>query len=154
MDKYTELEKQAQKFLDETDTMQFSTVELLTMFYNHQEQLRIGVVSQQRELLLAYNEEVNQCMIDSQDILNESDVDEFMANNCGMRTEQKVFNHLIETIVKNSENNIATITDVKLWEETWQKEMELELTLSGVVEQSEKLPPKCIEGFDDEKLNK
>jgi hypothetical protein len=44
MDKYTELEKQAQKFLDETDTMQFSTVELLTMFYNHQEQLRIGVV--------------------------------------------------------------------------------------------------------------
>jgi hypothetical protein len=45
MDKYTELEKQAQKFLDETDTMQFSTVELLTMFYNHQEQLRIGGVS-------------------------------------------------------------------------------------------------------------
>jgi len=44
MDKYTELEKQAQKFLDETDTMQFSTVELLTMFYNHQEQLRIGGV--------------------------------------------------------------------------------------------------------------
>lgn len=45
MDKYTELEKQAQKFLDETDTMQFSTVELLTMFYNHQEQLHIGGVS-------------------------------------------------------------------------------------------------------------
>lgn len=45
MDKYTEIEKQAQKFLDETDTMQFSTVELLTMFYNHQEQLRIGGVS-------------------------------------------------------------------------------------------------------------
>ncbi len=41
MDKYTELEKQAQKFLDETDTMQFSTVELLTMFYNHQEQLTL-----------------------------------------------------------------------------------------------------------------
>lgn len=35
MDKYTELEKQAQKFLDETDTMQFSIVELLTMFYNY-----------------------------------------------------------------------------------------------------------------------
>ena len=45
MYKYTQLEKQAQKFLDETDTMQFSTVELLTMFYNHQEQLRIGGVS-------------------------------------------------------------------------------------------------------------
>jgi len=41
MDKYTELEKQAQKFLDETDTMQFSTVELLTMFYNQQEQLNL-----------------------------------------------------------------------------------------------------------------
>jgi hypothetical protein len=47
-----------------------------------------------------------------------------------MRTEQKVFNNLIETIVRNSENNIATIADVKLWAETWQKEMELELTLT------------------------
>lgn len=44
MDKYTELEKQAQRFLDETDTMQFSTVELLTMFYNHQEQLTLTSV--------------------------------------------------------------------------------------------------------------
>lgn len=43
MKDYTELEKQAQKFLDETDTMQFSTVELLTMFYNHQEQYNKGV---------------------------------------------------------------------------------------------------------------
>lgn len=61
-----------------------------------------------------------------------------------MRTEQKVFNDLIETIVRNSENNIATITDVKLWAETWQKEMELELTLSGVVGQSEQLADhKC-----------
>ena len=41
MDRYTELEKQAQKFLDETDTMQFSTVELLTMFYEHQKQLTL-----------------------------------------------------------------------------------------------------------------
>jgi hypothetical protein len=40
-------------------------------------------VSQQRELLLAYNEEVNQCMVDSQYILDESDVNEFLANNCG-----------------------------------------------------------------------
>jgi len=54
MDKYTELEKQAQKFLDETDTMQFSTVELLTMFYNHQEQLRIPVVVGQSEQLLGF----------------------------------------------------------------------------------------------------
>jgi len=45
--------------------------------------LNIPVVSQQRELLLAYNEEVNQCMVDSQDILDESDVNEFLANNCG-----------------------------------------------------------------------
>ena len=52
MDKYTELEKQAQKFLDETDTMQFSTVELLTMFYEHQKQLTLTDVSQQRELLI------------------------------------------------------------------------------------------------------
>lgn len=56
MDKYTELEKQAQKFLDETDTMQFSIVELLTMFYNHQEQLRIGSVSHQRKLLISFLE--------------------------------------------------------------------------------------------------
>ena len=56
-----------------------------------------------------------------------------------MRTEQKVFNDLIETIVRNSENNIATIADVKLWAETWQKEMELELTLSDVSQQRELL---------------
>ena len=40
-------------------------------------------VSQQRELLLAYNEEINQCMVDSQNILDESDVDEFLANYSG-----------------------------------------------------------------------
>lgn len=45
--------------------------------------LTLTDVSQQRKLLLAYNEEVNQCMVDSQDVLNESDVDEFIANNCG-----------------------------------------------------------------------
>jgi len=49
-----------------------------------------------------------------------------------MRTEQKVFNDLIETIVRNSENNIATITDVKLWAKNWQTEMEQELTLTDV----------------------
>ena len=47
------------------------------------EQLTLTNVSQQRELLLAYNEEINQCMVDSQDILEESDVDEFLANYCG-----------------------------------------------------------------------
>ena len=31
-EQYTELEKEAQKWLDETDTMQFSQKELLTMF--------------------------------------------------------------------------------------------------------------------------
>ena len=45
MDKYTELEKEAQKFLDETDTMQFSMVELLTMFYRHNQQLTLTDVS-------------------------------------------------------------------------------------------------------------
>ena len=49
-----------------------------------------------------------------------------------MRTEQKVLNDLIETIVRNSENNIATITDVKLWAKNWQTEMEQELTLTDV----------------------
>jgi hypothetical protein len=49
----------------------------------HSQQLILSGVSQQRELLLAYNEEVNQCMVDSQDILDERDVNEFLANNCG-----------------------------------------------------------------------
>ena len=64
-----------------------------------------------------------------------------------MRTEQKVFNDLIEAIVRNSKNNIATITDVKLWAETWQKEMELELTLTDVVKSfycnNEKVGVRC-----------
>ena len=46
------------------------------------EQLTLTDVSQQRELLLAYNEEINECMVDSKDILEESDVDEFLANYC------------------------------------------------------------------------
>jgi hypothetical protein len=36
-EQYTELEKEAQKWLDETDTMQFSQMELLTMFAAQQE---------------------------------------------------------------------------------------------------------------------
>jgi hypothetical protein len=31
-EEYTEIAREAQKWLDETDTMQFSTMELLTMF--------------------------------------------------------------------------------------------------------------------------
>ena len=34
---YTEIEKEAQKWLDETDTMQFSQMELLAMFAAHQQ---------------------------------------------------------------------------------------------------------------------
>ena len=49
----------------------------------HSHQLTLTDVSQQRELLLEYNEEINQCMVDSQDILEESDVDEFLANYSG-----------------------------------------------------------------------
>tara|TARA_B100001167_G_scaffold191010_1_gene159704 strand:- start:5320 stop:5613 length:294 start_codon:yes stop_codon:yes gene_type:complete len=33
---FTDIERKAIKFLKETDTMQFSTFELLTMFYEHQ----------------------------------------------------------------------------------------------------------------------
>ena len=40
MDEYTETEKKVAKFLHETDTMQFSTFELITMFYDQQERLR------------------------------------------------------------------------------------------------------------------
>lgn len=59
MDKYTELEKEAQKFLDETDTMQFSMVELLTMFYEHQKQLTLtDVVSSKRDETLELLEEI------------------------------------------------------------------------------------------------
>ena len=50
MDKYTELEKQAQKFLNETDTMQFSMVELLTMFYRHKQQLTLTDVVKSSDL--------------------------------------------------------------------------------------------------------
>jgi len=36
-EQYTEIEKEAQKWLDETDAMQFSQMELLTMFAAHQQ---------------------------------------------------------------------------------------------------------------------
>ena len=40
-EEYTELEKEAQKWLDETDTMQFSQMELLTMFALHAAKLKL-----------------------------------------------------------------------------------------------------------------
>ena len=49
-----------------------------------------------------------------------------------MRTEQKIFNELIETIVNNSENNEAKITNVELWAKTWKEEMKQALTLTDV----------------------
>jgi len=60
-----------------------SNIERIIDLENKVDKLILCDVSQQRELLLAYNEEVNQCMVDSQDILDESDVNEFLANNCG-----------------------------------------------------------------------
>ena len=51
-----------------------------------------------------------------------------------MRTEQKIFNDLIETIVNNSENNEAKITNVELWAKSWKEEMKQALTLTDVVD--------------------
>ena len=45
-----------------------------------------------------------------------------------MRVEQKIFNEWIETILINSSENKAVITNVKLWAENWKKEMENALT--------------------------
>jgi len=53
-----------------------------------------------------------------------------------MRTEQKIFNDLIETIVNNSENNEAKITNVELWAKSWKEEMKQALTLTDVVKSS------------------
>jgi hypothetical protein len=49
-----------------------------------------------------------------------------------MRTEQKIFNDLIENIVNNSENNEAKITNVELWAKSWKEEMKQALTLTDV----------------------
>ena len=56
-----------------------------------------------------------------------------------MRTEQKIFNDLIETIVNNSENNEAKITNVELWAKSWKEEMKQALTLTDVSQQRELL---------------
>jgi uncharacterized protein Yka (UPF0111/DUF47 family) len=50
-----------------------------------------------------------------------------------MRTEQKIFNDLIENIVNNSENNEAKITNVELWAKSWKEEMKQALTLTDVM---------------------
>ena len=56
-----------------------------------------------------------------------------------MKTEQKIFNDLIETIVNNSENNEAKITNVELWAKSWNEEMKQALTLTDVSQQRELL---------------
>jgi predicted secreted acid phosphatase len=60
-----------------------------------------------------------------------------------MRTEQKIFNDLIETIVNNSENNEAKITNVELWAKSWKEEMNQALTLTDVSQQRELLKTFC-----------
>lgn len=40
-----------------------------------------------------------------------------------MKRELKVFNELIDTVVKNSCNNEANITNVELWAKSWKEEM-------------------------------
>jgi hypothetical protein len=52
----------------------------------------------------------------------------------------KVFNELIETVEKSSTNNEAKITNVKLWVESWKKEMEL-----ACKSDSEQLPNMTLE---------
>ena len=47
-----------------------------------------------------------------------------------MSKEEKVFNTLIDTIVKNSQNNIATISNVELWAKSWKTEIKQALTLT------------------------
>jgi hypothetical protein len=73
-EQYTEIEKEAQKWLDETDCMQFSQMELLSMFHFHaQSKLKnngaLGDVSQQSELLLCgvCDEDRSHLIINDQD---------------------------------------------------------------------------------------
>jgi len=63
-----------------------------------------------------------------------------------MKTELKIFNDLIDTIVKNSCNNEANITDVELWAESWREEMSQALAIPVVVQKSE--PLKCDQVCD------
>ena len=41
--------------------------------------------------------------------------------------ELKIFNDLIDTVIKNSCDNQATITNVTLWAKSWRKEMKQEI---------------------------
>ena len=50
-----------------------------------------------------------------------------------MKTELKIFNELIDTIVKNSSNNEANITNVELWAKSWKEEMSQALAIPIVV---------------------
>ena len=52
----------------------------------------------------------------------------------------KVFNELIKTVERNSTNNVAVITNVKLWAEIWKKEME-----ETCKSDSEQLPNMTLE---------
>ena len=65
-----------------------------------------------------------------------------------MRTEQKIFNDLIETIVNNSENNEAKITNVELWAKSWKEEMKQALTLTDVSQQRKLLIADFIEKYN------
>jgi hypothetical protein len=40
-----------------------------------------------------------------------------------MKIELKIFNDLIDTVVKNSCNNEAVITNVELWAKSWKEEI-------------------------------
>ena len=56
-----------------------------------------------------------------------------------MKTELKIFNELIDTVVKSSCNNEANITNVELWAKSWKEEMNQALAIPIVVQQSEQL---------------
>ena len=56
-----------------------------------------------------------------------------------MKPELKVFNDLIDTVIKHSCNNEANITDVSLWADAWKKEMTQALSIAAVGNQRELL---------------
>lgn len=63
-----------------------------------------------------------------------------------MKEVIKVFNELIETILTNSSNNEAVITNVKLWADSWKKEMNEAINYSRCCKSdSEQLPTKKYE---------
>tara|TARA_B110000977_G_scaffold149482_1_gene189473 strand:- start:2323 stop:2466 length:144 start_codon:yes stop_codon:yes gene_type:complete len=44
-----------------------------------------------------------------------------------MKRKLKIFNDLIDTVIKNSCDNEATITNVTLWANSWREEMKQEI---------------------------